>query len=54
MVDAFLLDLFLDWGANAVGISLPPPQPFKAHFLYEGGGRYNAARGLISREISLN
>ena len=44
-------------GANAVGMSIPlmatTDGPIK-HFLYGGGGEegYNAARGLISREIT--
>ena len=53
-------------GPPPVGMSIPPPattesldrelsstsQPYKALFLYGGGG-YNAARGLISREITV-
>ena len=50
----------LERGANAVGMSIPPlatteserssrSQPYKALFLMGG---YNAAKGLISRDIS--
>ena len=50
-------------GANAVGMSMSPPattenedrdrSPIKHNFCMErGGGWYNAARDLISREIT--
>ena len=61
------LDYTIERGANAVGMSILDPattengdrerslrsQPYRAHFLYGGGGGYNAANGLISRKITL-
>ena len=52
----------IERGANAVGMSIPPPattesrdrerSPIKHFYIREGG--YNAARGIISREITKN
>ena len=54
----------MERGANAVGMSIPPPAPLNVeieseardrspikNFFCMGGQGYNAANGLISREI---
>ena len=46
--------IYLEKSANAVGMSIPPPASRAAllsTFFIEGWG-YNAARGLISRDIT--
>ena len=40
----------IERGAYAVGMSIPPPSIYKAHFCMGGG--YNAAMGLIAGDIT--
>ena len=45
---------FIEMGAYAVGMSIPPRAIYKAVFFVWGGGGCNVAKGLISREITKN